>query len=553
MSGVLTSIGAFLLMLGVLIFVHELGHFLAAKAFGVKVEKFSLGFGWPLLSFTWGETTYQIACIPLGGYVKMLGEVPGMEIPPEESARALTNKPLWQRSLVFLAGPGFNLVLIPLVVFFVLSFARTMEISTVLGMIIPGTPAHKVGLLPGDEIVEVGGRRVRYFSELVEGISPNPGKKVVLRVRRKGKLLKPMTIVPAPYTRTTRFGGKVVQGRIGITSDHYPTVIGVSQPSSPAFRAGLRSWDRITRINGRKVRRWDEIADALAGAKGPLRIGFRREERHDSPLLASSYLLPEREVVIRPPTKAGATGPVAATGWGIEPCAMFVRGVRRGTPLDRAGVKPGDKLLAIDGRRLSVMHDLRALVRKVDTAYKITILRQGKSLTKRFRLRNMTYTDPLNQRHQVTPLGVDLGAPFVKGVRVKIRNRLWYATKGSLSNTVAMAAMTVGIIKMIFSGQVPAESVGGPILIFQVASKAVEAGWRVFLTQLALISINLGFINLLPVPILDGGHLLFALIEGISRRKIPDRVREWSMIVGLALLGALLLFAFRNDVTRLLQ
>src|SRR5512132_4060217 len=182
----LQNLGYTAVLLGVLVTVHELGHFLVAKACNVKVLRFSVGFGPALLKFHRGETEYRLAIVPLGGYVKMAGDMPYEELPPEDAARGFLAQPPWKRGLIVAAGPVFNLVFPVLVYFFVFFGAHQAE-STRIGAVEPGLPAAEAGLRPGDRILKVDGEKVETFGELRDALQPRYGKEITLTVERDGK------------------------------------------------------------------------------------------------------------------------------------------------------------------------------------------------------------------------------------------------------------------------------------------------------------------------------------------------------------------------------
>src|SRR5262245_33145695 len=211
-----TSVAAFILFIGILIFVHELGHFVAAKYFGIKVLKFSLGFGPPLVKFTRGETTYQIAALPLGGFVKMLGDSPTDEVPPEDRHRAFTTVPVYQRAIVAFAGPLFNLIF-PVICFFAYYLLGPTVEAPVVGQVEVGSPAERAGFKSGDRIVEIEGSRVWSFEQLSELVGDRAGEATHVKIRR-GEDELALEVVPKQVESRDNYGGRTKRGLIGITS-----------------------------------------------------------------------------------------------------------------------------------------------------------------------------------------------------------------------------------------------------------------------------------------------------------------------------------------------
>src|SRR5690606_14820591 len=223
------------ILLGGLIFVHELGHFLVAKAFRVKVLTFSLGFGPRILGFRLGETDYRLSLLPLGGYVKMAGEDPNNPLPEEDRGRGFLEQPAWKRMLISLAGPAFNLIF-PILAYFAVFSAQTEAIAPVVGQVVPGMPAAEAGLLPGDRIVEIEGERIYAFQDLRRHIDPNPGRSLRVVVERDGERLD-MRITPTTVEESDPIETLKV-GKIGIIPNPAAPVVGITGPGTAAYEAG---------------------------------------------------------------------------------------------------------------------------------------------------------------------------------------------------------------------------------------------------------------------------------------------------------------------------
>src|SRR4051812_33290680 len=234
------SIPYTVLLLGVLIFVHESGHFLVAKALGVKVLRFSIGFGPPIVAFTRGDTEYRIAWFPLGGYVKMAGEQPYDELPPEEAKYGFLAQAPWKRMLIVAAGPVFNLVF-PVLVFFIVLLGLSEHATTLVGAVEPGMPAAEAGMRPGDRIVTIEGRKGELFEDVSEALQPRYDRPTVITVDRGGKQ-PALTLTPMRSTVSELLGDPVPKGEIGIGPCPLPPLLGVPA-GSPAAAAGLKSFD----------------------------------------------------------------------------------------------------------------------------------------------------------------------------------------------------------------------------------------------------------------------------------------------------------------------
>src|SRR5260370_475953 len=272
-----------LVLLGVLVFVHELGHFLVAKAVNVKVVRFSIGFGPRIFGFTKGETEYRVGWLPLGGYVKMAGELPQAELSPEEAKRGLLAQAPWKRALIVTAGPAFNL-LFPVLAYFLLFLGPHQQISTRIGSVEPGLPAAEARLQPGDRILAVDGEKVRPFEELRPHLHPLYDRPITLTVERQGRQFT-TTLTPAKSLETNPIE-TLPRGLIGISPNPKAPVLGVPE-GSPAAAAGLKTFDRVLSVNGEPVK--DELAfnAAIDKARGLVQLKVERDRRIELPGVAA--------------------------------------------------------------------------------------------------------------------------------------------------------------------------------------------------------------------------------------------------------------------------
>lgn len=532
-------------MLGVLVFIHEFGHFIVAKWFGVRVEVFSIGFVGSIVSFRWGETEYRIGWLPLGGYVRMFGDGDTSRIPEELKKRAFAFKPLWQRTLIILAGPLANLFVLPILALVVVHGAQKNELSTVIGTIMPRRPAERAGLRPGDRILSVNGVSTRYFRDLLDTIGSAPNSKLRLQIQRGQKTFT-VHLKPQMHTQYDFLGTPQKRGLIGIIAAYRSTEIGLSNPSSPLYRAGLRTWDKIVAVDGVAVKRWGELLRALnRKPEVAKRIRFQRRVLFQNEWFEHDQWIAPQEVSVRARRKQNGQ-----YDWGIHSAELFVRSIRPGTPLAKIGIQPGDRILSLAGRRLLVYSDFMSVPRQKTKKYPIIFERNGHIVKKTFKLEPVVWMDSFNQRHTRIMLGATLTAPYERGDVLSIRHRFRYALKRAIQDTWRLNGLIFRAIGQLFSGKVKTDTIGGPIMLYQIAKKAVKSGWEVFLRHMTLISINLGLINLLPIPVLDGGHLMFFLFEGVTRKPVPPRIRHWFLLVGFVFLLMMMFLAFRNDITR---
>jgi regulator of sigma E protease len=454
MADTLTYVVSALVALGALIFIHELGHFLVAKAVGVGVERFSLGFGPRLWSLRRGETEYCVSIVPLGGYVKMTGEEAHGEdlihpttAAPIDRAKSFATKSLWARALIVFAGPGMNFVLAALIFSLIFAVVGVPVFPTVVGRLTPDGAAAQAGLRPRDEVVAVAGRPVRHWGELEERVARSEGRPLALSVRRDGEL-REVSVTPRRIPTKTPFGEPSEAWSIG-TAPYLPPVVGEVQPGMPAAEAGLEPQDRIVALNGHPVETWDELAEGISRLPG-------------------------------------------------QPVALV---------LERAGAR----------REIIVTP------------------------------RAVTERDPLGNETQVGRIGIARATS-----QTFLRSDPVSAIAKGVTRTWDVTVLTVVSIWKLVSGTIPASNIGGPLQISMAAGQQAQQGLVSYSFFVALISVNLAILNLLPVPMLDGGHLLFFAIEAVLGRPLSLRKREIAQQVGLALLMLLMVFALFNDITRLL-
>ena len=364
------AFAAFIAFIGILIFVHELGHFLAAKLFDIKVVKFSLGFGPPLIAFKWGETVYQIAAVPLGGFVKMVGDNPHDEVDPSDEPRAFTRAPIYQRALVAIAGPLFNF-LFPVICFFAYNVVGPEVLAPEVGSVEPGQPAAIAGLQAGDRIVSVDGQRTWSFQRLVELIQDRPGRPARLEVERDGERVQ-LEVVPEARQDRDPFGQRREVGIIGVASRRIGTRVGVVD----ATRApeGLETGDAILGVGETPVTDLVELENALRSHAGRTvtLTRSRIEALEAGSLLTAQRAVPASVTVAIPDDFAGLPS------IGLAPSESFVRTVVPGSAADRAGIRANDQVLSIDGRKVHHFWAFQlALAKAEDTPVRVALGRDG--------------------------------------------------------------------------------------------------------------------------------------------------------------------------------
>lgn len=432
----MTTLISFLVVLGILVFIHELGHFIMAKLSGVGVLKFSLGFGPKIIGIKRGETEYLISALPLGGYVKMVGESTDEEVKPEENEKSFANKPISKKAAIVVAGPIMNLVLafvlLPLIYLIGIQIPAYLDKEPIIGYVVKGEIADKAGLKKGDIILSIDDESIKNWEGLNTAIISNPNRSLKLKIKRDGAL-KEILFTPEASSRT---GG----GIAGFLPPVSPAVGGLNK-GLPADKAGLKIGDTILSVNGVKIDHWIELQQAIQNNKA------------------------EEKLLL----------------------------IKRGSETFTVGIKP------------ELNEDIKA--------YVIGISPLQETITRRY-----------------GPVGA-----VIEGTK----------KMGELT------IMTFVIIKKLFVGEISIKTLGGPLMIAQVAGQAAESGLTALLSLTAFLSLQLGILNLLPIPVLDGGFIVFFGIEALRGKPLSEKVMTIVQNIGIGLLVLLMVFVTYNDVMRL--
>jgi regulator of sigma E protease len=545
----LTFVFAFVLMLGVLIFVHEAGHFLVAKLFDVKVLRFSLGFGPPIgigrwkLAFRRGETEYLVAWFPLGGYVKMVGENPeggealeGEEtLAPGEEHRAFNHKPVWQRLLILFAGPAMNLLL-PVLIFAAVLMVGMPRPAPVVGTVEPSSPAEQAGLRVGDRVLAVAGEPVRWWDDVEDAIRARGGETVPVRIERAGES-RDVSLPVEARSGLDAYGGTAQIGFAGLGHLRMAPVVGMPDADAPAIRAGLHSGDRVERVAGEPVEDWSQFAERYATAQGEVTLAVERAGPEDEK---------PQELELRVP----ALGSVDALG--VVPATVLVAQVSPDSPAERAGLATGDLIVAVDGRPVGSFASFSELVRASEgRPLEIVYARGGERREVRIQPERKEADTGLGIPEERWLIGITAQAAAVQGAMDvdRVRNPL-AAVPRAVAMTADLTRTFLGGFTRIVTGEVSRKQLAGPIGIAQIAHNAFERGWQAYLSTLVLISINLAILNLLPIPVLDGGQALLIAVEGVKRSPLSLRTREVVQQIGVTFLLMLMALAFWNDLSR---
>ena len=429
----MVTILSFLFVLGVLVFVHELGHFLAARRVGVRVITFSLGFGPKILKFTRGDTEYCVSVVPLGGYVKMAGENPdeARSGQPDE----FLSKTKWQRFQILIMGPLMNIVLAVVVSAVVLAqgahVAAYRDEPPVVGVVVKGSPAERSGLMVDDRILAVNADQVATWEDMLMRVATKANREVELSVLRGGQTIV-VGVRPAAE-------GRFEVGTLGVMPANTHPIVDSVIAEGPAAKAGLKAKDEIVAING-------------------------------EPMVFRSQLI----TVIS---------------------------------------KHGGQSVDITVKRGNDTFHTRATPEK----------RGSRGML------DMYLTDRVRS---FTPGPLE-------------------AVKLSVEENIESSGLIFRTLAGLFTGETSVRQLQGPVGIAQLSGESAAEGWIPLFSLMAMLSINLGILNLMPIPVLDGGHILILMLEGIARRDFSMRVKEKMLLAGFVVLMMLMVTVIYNDLTRI--
>lgn len=441
-----------LIALFILVTFHEFGHYWVARKCGVRVLRFSIGFGKPLLKWQRGDTEFALAGIPLGGYVKMYGEsTEEEEIPPADQHFSFSHKSVWQRMAIVVAGPVANLLL-AIFIYFLVFLGGTREVAPLIGAVEPGSAAESAGVIAGTEIIGVDGKEVVSWAGVFDQLLNRIGETGYIELQTSQPDSVNSAIYRLPINAWQRDTDQPdFLGSLGLVpyTPEVAAIIGHIVDGSPAQQAGLQVGDRILETGEVVIENWDQwrgIVRASPGRALPMLVERDAE-------VITLELIPEE----------------------IE---------ENGETFGLAGVAP----------------------------------------------------EPANWPEELLR-EQDYG--------------FFGALQAGAEKTWSSSLFILDSLKKLITGQVSTKSLGGPVSIAKFAGASAEAGWQSFLTFLGIMSVMLGIMNLLPIPVLDGGHLLFYIIEAAKGSPLSEAIQAAAMRVGVSLVFGIMLLALYNDFMRL--
>jgi regulator of sigma E protease len=453
MGSLLTNIGVAMVVLGIIIVLHELGHFLVAKFFKIRVETFSVGFGPRLLGFRKGDTDYRISAFPLGGYVKMAGETPSemleaqtLDTANQDQSPLFLAKPKWQRFLVAAAGPAMNIILAIVLIAGLYMYGTDIPEflvgQAVINVVEPGSPADRVGIKPGDEILSFDGKDRPDWQSVQNTIVTSPGRPIPIVVEREGKRME--------FSITPERKGREEAGDAGMIP-YYRQLVQDFQPNSPALAAGMKKGDEIIRVNGIDVRANGETL---------------------------------QHIIQKIPDES------------------FPVTVLRNTPNPETG---GTTQKEVELHVRPIVEDGRRMI---------------------------------GIKMQWTTVHIKLG-PLA-------------AVQKSIETNKENAVLIFQVIGRLLKREASVKQLDGPISIIGMSGQMYEAGFVTLFTFMALISLNLGILNIMPIPILDGGVILLLIIESLLGRDLSLRMKERIVQASVVFILMLMVIVLYNDVLKLL-
>lgn len=524
----LQTVGIFMLFLGPLVFFHELGHFLFARFAGVKVEVFSIGFGPKIFSKTIGDTLYALSIIPLGGYVKMFGDDPlsDVELTDEEKSVAYTHKSKIQRFLIVFGGPLANFIFAFVIYLSLVTVGENVP-ETRFGVLPENSSLYQAGFRTGDVLTKINNQEITSFDDLnlvdseIKAIQVKRNKLFkTISIQRNGiEFIKEFSTYNSLFRAPVFYNAN---GDLFLLREK-----GVDLESKP--------------LSYEEIMGSDSLDFKMIPVEYTSNIPSPRFKKEDYKILASQVISLSRG--------KGEKLEEAIHRRSFFPSDLYISTISMNSAASEAKLASGDILVSINGNKLHSFEELRMVVKDI---------KKGESVE--LEVINSGGLKKLNLIPKLTEINGEM-IPLI-GIRSNIKmtpiNMVVIKTDGFVngitkawSRTVEATYKTALSFKKLVTGEVSLKNVGGPIAIGQVASDSFNISFSMFFRLMALISINLGVINLFPIPVLDGGHIVFILFEAINRGPLSRKKMQYAQQVGMSLLFLLIFVALFNDISRL--
>ena len=600
----LALIGPFFLLLGILVFVHEWGHFIVARMCGVQVKTFSIGFGPKLFRFKWGDTTYALSAIPFGGYVKMYGYGVDESIPKDREKSSFSHQNIWEKIAIVSGGPLMNLIF----AFFIFMFMGWLGVptsKTVLGDIDRDSPAQQAGLRYGDEIVSVNGVEISNAEEFTIELSKSLELKAHLELKRDEEIFTFLVPLMEQENLNPLLQMKTVKVVDGLNLMRVSNLVGLDHKSKLVQIHKTNQVEKIIQIGDVKTPDLHSIRKALSSIPitEALKISFETSEVETSKLETSevktsevktsevetsevetsevetskvetsktdkerTLLLPPPETLHKSPPETLHKSPLESLSeiqkgerfWtledvGIKKSELFIANVQRGSPANIAGLKPNDQILKINTKSINEWEQLLETVKSTpkDQTVTFTIARPEGVQDIEMVPKQTEILKPNGQLEYHPTVGIMPSLEYLPPPQEYVRiHNFGSLIAFAYSQSIKWVTLMVKNFKRLLFGEISHKSIGGVILIGKVAKDSLDIGWSYFLQIMAIISINLFLLNLLPVPLLDGGHLLFYFIEVIKGSPVSMTTRLIGQQIGVVVILSLVAYTIFNDFSRI--
>jgi regulator of sigma E protease len=569
------TIVAFIILIGIVVFVHELGHFIAGKIFGIRVEEFSIGFGPKAFGFKKNHTEYRINWLPLGGYVRFYGSDPSEPLSKETQHQSLLHAKLYKRAIVSFAGPFANFFL-SFLIMLLMSWHGFPDQPSIIS-VLPDSVAENANLQTGDKIIAIDGKEVKGWSDLVKIISQSGNKKIHLSFERQGKTEK-IYIAPAVENAETIYGTKEPSGRIGISPIFSKPAV---SPQQNDFFSVIEipSHDEIISINGIQIHYLYEVFQVLEKVTGA-NSDFSLAQKINAGILNSvslnfifksnkkiaiSFSSPQmknwaKNITLKQHLKWNQS--VVGTD---QTVSGFSKLKDAQNPWQSCGLKTGDTIRSVENygsitspaqiafwlEDISKKHSQKQIAPAAEVGLTLT---DSNGVLKKLHCK-IPFEKGLNHLNQ-PKIYLNFPVTFVEqptmypSILIKSTSFVDGIQKG-FSAFTRQTSMIYNGLKMLVSGHIPLSNLGGPIAVAGIAGDAAKAGFIAFLFTLSMISVNIGMVNLLPLPALDGGTLLLHLVEALYGKPLPQQVQITVQRIGIFVILSLFVLVFYNDLIRL--